>query len=112
MASEYAVYDFVESFRYANNIRPQDVSLVMAAYGKSGDYAEWDGGFLLQMKDGRIAHLSGGCDTTGWGCQCRAEVVYVDRDDDVPLLKFPFEDCDLAPADLNNWLKKGYYDIE
>ena len=29
----------------------------------------WTGGFVLKLKDGRFAYLTGWCDYTGWGCQ-------------------------------------------
>jgi hypothetical protein len=116
----YATDDFVESIRRVA-IRPDEVQSVVAAWGKGdgqgtddGHYrwgnsaTEWSGGFLMHLKNGRFAYLTGWCDYTGWGCQDGAELSYFDTkpvldallklDDPAP------EEWDHEPADLNRWL--------
>jgi hypothetical protein len=61
-------YDFSETLAGCG-IDRTDVKRAVAAWGIEGDYAEWEGGFLLEMKDGKYVYVSGWCDTTGWGCQ-------------------------------------------
>ncbi len=64
----YSIFDFSESVLGAG-IGEDTIVKVEAAWGEHGDYAEWEGGFLLKMKDDSWIYLSGWCDTTGWGCQ-------------------------------------------
>lgn len=80
----YQVSDFSEcvecAIRDTARIRREDISAVLAAWGKgcgAGDDApgyrfgtsatEWVGGFLCALVDGRFAYISGWCDYTGWG---------------------------------------------
>lgn len=44
----------------------QDVEEILASFSESGDYAEWSGGGVFRLKDGRFLFASGGCDTSGW----------------------------------------------
>lgn len=76
--SEYTSYDFSESVAQAEGFAMQDIQNAVAAWGRNGDYAEWDGGFLLALKDGRFAYIEGWCDTTGWGCQDGVETTIFD----------------------------------
>jgi hypothetical protein len=58
--SEYTTYDFEECMC-------DGIIHVHAAWGIQGAFAEWEGGFLVEKKDGTFAYLTGWCDTTGWG---------------------------------------------
>ena len=130
----YTTYDFSESLDRAG-IAPADVSTVVAAWGKGGGMGEdaghyrwsedgateWNGGFLMRMKDGRFAYLTGWCDYTGWGCQDGASVTHLDAepalDNLTPADKWapqpPAPDeWDREPADLNLWLERGAPDAD
>jgi hypothetical protein len=77
--SSYTVYDFSESLDRAG-ISERSVDSVIAAWGDSTEgYGQWEGGFLMKMKDDRYAYVWGWCDTSGWGCQDGAEVEYYDE---------------------------------
>lgn len=124
--SEYTVDDFTESLARVS-IEPAEISSVIAAWGVSMEgYGEWEGGFMLALRDGRFAYVWGWCDTTGWGCQDGATVEY--HDERPPLvikrgipqhfmgyleaLGMPAtakweQDWDEDPADLNLWLTTG-----
>ena len=65
--AEFSSYDFEETVRQSG-FELADVDCALAAWGKNGDYSEWSGGFLMRLKDGRLAYSEGWCDTTGWGC--------------------------------------------
>lgn len=126
----YATDDFTESLSRAA-IAPQDIAAVEAAWGHgsgmgtdAGHYkwsedgaSDWHGGFLLRLKDGSYAYLTGWCDYTGWGCQDGATVYrFAERPthdalnaavkaakewaDNAP----PESEWDINPADLNRWL--------
>jgi hypothetical protein len=116
--STYTRYDFAESLNHADGApAAQDVKRVIAAYGVSGDYAEWSGGFLMELKDGRYCYLTGWCDTTGWGCQDDAAITYFDAEPALESLEqesYPEGDkeWDREPADLNLWLERGAPDSE
>jgi len=121
--SSYAVYDFSESLDRAG-ISETDIESVIAAWGYSaGSYAEWEGGFIMRMKDGRYAYLWGWCDTSGWGCQDGADVKYYDEQPPIEIQRgVPqhmggyieqlsgqdspawSQDWDLDPVDLNKYL--------
>jgi hypothetical protein len=101
----YTVYDFEASMDIVG-IPLTDIALVEAAWGHSGDYAEWGGGFLLNMFDGTWKYVTGWCDTTGWGCQDGADVTVYDRK---PMLSHLSEaEWDILPADLNIELGKAH----
>jgi len=75
----YDLYDFTETVRIAG-IREHAIQRVFAAWGESPEgYGSWNGGFLMLLKDKRVAYVHGWCDTTGWGCQDGAEVHYFDK---------------------------------
>lgn len=102
MKSEYGLYDFTESLKIAD-IKPEDVEEVLSAYGGSDEGGgSWNGGFILKMKDGRYAHVSGWCDYTGWGCQDGAEVEFSDKP--ITVVETEYE-LDEGPIDLNKWLQ-------
>lgn len=69
----YSVCDLDECLRiagrYCGRVTPQrgDISRAVAAWGRDGDFAEWRGGFLFELRDGRFAYICGWCDTSGWG---------------------------------------------
>lgn len=123
----YALYDFTESLDRAK-IRKEDVARVVAAWGTWEDdhqsWSEWEGGFLMEMRDGRTAYLWGWCDSSGWGCQDGSEMKYVDDPADRTILRgMPQHmggyiealsggdpskwehDWDEDPIDLNRWLR-------
>ncbi len=101
--SEYTRYDFSETMRaLGGDVAPVKV---LRAWGVCGDYAEWSGGFVLLLQDGRYAYVSGWCDTTGWGCQDGVDVEYSDTLEGLGLPVY--EDWDEEPADLNRWLTSG-----
>jgi len=122
----YATQDFTESLDRVD-LEPSTIERVMAAWGHSegmgedaGHYrwsedgaSEWSGGFLMRLKDGHYAYLTGWCDYTGWGCQDGAEVTYFATPPELSSLppaseyspKPPApEEWDIEPADLNRWL--------
>lgn len=70
--SQYTSDDFLYSMDRAN-IETDAVAQVLEAFGRNGDYGEWDGGFLLEMEDGTFAVLTG-----GWSCQDFGNVDYFD----------------------------------
>ena len=107
----YTTYDFSETIAGCG-IQREDIARVEAAWGRNGDMSEWDGGFVLRMKDGKRMYLTGWCDTTGWGCQDGTEVSELADDGELP--KEPAEtyrdapsDWDIDPADLNRFVQTG-----
>jgi hypothetical protein len=48
-----------------------DIELVKAVIVGEHDGPNWH--WLLQLKDGSVAYLTGGCDYTGWDCRSSAE---------------------------------------
>lgn len=63
---------------------------------------EWEGGFVVKLENGKIAHVTGWCDYTGWGCQDGASFELFDKIEDVAVK--PFWDKD--PSDLNQELPR------
>jgi hypothetical protein len=104
----YELYDFAETLN-GQQIAPEQVAKVHAAWGISGDYAEWSGGFIIELKDGRFAYISGWCDTTGWGCQDGTEIQWHDKLPDWTVIRQEYSDADLPwdvePADLNRFVR-------
>jgi hypothetical protein len=105
----YALYDYTETLNVCG-VDPHNVKRVIASWGEQGDYAEWSGGFLLEMKDGRFAYASGWCDTTGWGCQDGANVTYFESEPERESLEDRVKDWDEEPSDLNRWHAHGCVD--
>lgn len=109
----YASYDFTESLDRAG-IERKSVKRVIAAWGDSPEgYGSWEGGFLMEMADGRYAYLTGWCDASGWGCQDGARVFDFDE---IPANRALLPDVwgdgqlgprewDEEPADLNAGVK-------
>jgi hypothetical protein len=113
--SSYTRSDFSESLDRGTVI-PTDIECVIAAWGNvDRDGAccdacggEWSGGFLLRLKDQRYAYLTGWCDYTGWGCQDGANVAYYETEPSLSdLEEFSNDRWDLAPKDLNDWIRDG-----
>jgi hypothetical protein len=110
----YARQDFSESMS-RTTITPDKIESVIAAWGESTEgYGEWSGGFVMKLKDGRFAYLTGWCDTTGWGCQDGASIEYFDKKPKFNTFKKStwaaedeLLDWDINPADLNKWLAEG-----
>jgi len=105
----YTVYDFAESLKQSKR---KDVKRVAAAWGQNGSCAEWDGGFLCEMADGKWMYLTGWCDSTGWGCQDGIDVKMYDIqpdlesiDRDVSKYSEGGENWELDPVDLNRFLR-------
>ncbi len=118
--SLYTLYDFTETVCHTE-IGTQiggaeNVEKVLAAWGNGSNEigGEWSGGFLMKLRDGRIAYAEGWCDFTGWGCRDGATVTFFDS---VPNLKGLSKDhddieWDKEPADLNGWIERGYPEDE
>jgi hypothetical protein len=83
----FTTYDFDESLK-GESIDRSAVKRAVAAWGYSPEgYGSWSGGFLLEMKDGRYAYITGWCDTTGWGCQDGTSIAYFDSEPPLESLK-------------------------
>lgn len=104
----YTTYDFQETL---NRVGPpvEHITRVLAAWGEDGDCAEWEGGFMLALDDGKIAYVTGWCDTTGWGCQDGGQIHHYDERP--VMVPSPYygdaerqPDWDEEPIDLNLWL--------
>jgi hypothetical protein len=86
-----------------------DVKRVVAGQGMNSD--GWYGGFLVELNDGRFAHVCGWCDYTGWGCQDGAQVEYFDVEPALSSLSNPYAyletpmEWDLEPADCQRALE-------
>ncbi len=102
----YAVYDFSETLKGVG-IERDSVKRVAAAWGESGTCAEWDGGFLIELNDGRWAYVSGWCDTTGWGCQDGTDVKWFDAEPKLHDLNTKAEPAEWEndPADCNRYVR-------
>lgn len=108
----YTVYDFDETLERVG-IKPGEVERVTAGWGRSPDgYGDWEGGFVLLLKDGTWVLVSGWCDTSGWGCQDGADCLR-STEEPQPAINdysghwrpFPPEQVDRDPADLNRFLR-------
>ena len=122
----YTAYDFEESLKHKESpIAREQVEQVIAAWGEQGEDggAEWEGGFLLALKDGRFAHLSGICDYTGWGCQDGVSCLFYEQQpaleelgwvfwDDQPKAEPQSRRWDMEPSDLNRWLAGEVVDMD
>jgi hypothetical protein len=110
MMMAYAVYDFSETLERLtaeeHGFARADVVACLCAYGENGDMAEWNGGFVVALRDGRVACVTGWCDTTGWGCQDGVEAHLMPAEPDGNWL-WPDgqrHDTDILPRDLNRFL--------
>lgn len=117
MAS-FTSYDFSESVAQAEGFAWNDIEAAEAAWGEHGDYAEWTGGFLLRLKDGRYAYIEGWCDTTGWGCQDGVETTIFDERPDLAKLSMGYDgkpaerDWAPEPTDLNRLIRGEIKDFD
>jgi hypothetical protein len=66
---EWSGGDFEECINHpAHSLRADAVKGVLLARGVQGrEYADWTGDFIVALKDGRFAVLSGWSDSSGWG---------------------------------------------
>lgn len=114
--SSYTTSDFSESLVREPEVEIANIEKVLAAWGNvDRDGAccdacggEWSGGFLMQLKDGRFAYLTGWCDYTGWGCQDGASLTFYTEQPKLAKLNEDISEksWDLEPSDLNKWLKE------
>ena len=72
--STYTRHDFSESLECAqrdghnSGVTIGEVIHCIAAWGVQGrEYADFTGGFLVTLKAGGFAYISGWSDSTGWG---------------------------------------------
>lgn len=113
--SEFTRYDFSESLDRAGEPKAEEVKRCVAAWGVQGrEYADWSGGFVVELKDGRFAYLTGWSDSSGWGCQDGASVEFFAANPDLGELKAKASDYDRehvvwdeSPTDLNGWIERG-----
>lgn len=109
--SQYTTNDFEESIRIVG-LERKDIKRVLAAWGNVDSEGacceacggEWTGGFVMELKDGHFATLTGWCDYTGWGCQDGANLEY---DEIMPKLTpaaLNASAIDPDPADLNRFI--------
>lgn len=47
----------------------EDIKNILHSEVWEGDYAEESRDLIVELKDGRFAYLTSGCDTTGYGCR-------------------------------------------
>lgn len=130
----YATDDFTESLQRVT-LERAEIKRVVAAWGHgtgmgkdAGHFrwaehsaSDWEGGFLMQLADGRYAYLTGWCDYTGWGCQDGARVTFYDSlpalDSLPPHSEWSSQppapnDWDDEPADLNRWLTEKAQSVD
>ena len=108
----YTTYDFEQSMIRIKDQLTSPIKFVHYGHGQISDDAccedcggEWSGGFVFELEDGRIGHLTGWCDYTGWGCQDGADVTWYK---DLSEIK-DLDKMDAKPADLNILIKdKGW----
>ena len=120
--SEYTTSDFHETLfnsAIGGQIDPSAIDRVLGALGHSPEGGgSWEGGFLLALKDGRFAYITGWCDYTGWGCRDGASVTHYDAIPDRAQFKqseysdTPAGPWDDEPADLNRYVHGGYQDVQ
>lgn len=110
----YTFEDLSESLSRATDLDRSKIEECVAAYGRSGDFAEWEGGFIFKMSDGSYVHLIGWCDTTGWGCQDGIELntLITPAEINVILSEYLDRDKDLDPVDLNRYLRGEIQDFD
>lgn len=67
--NEWENYDFFECINHSDHsLRIDAVDAVLLARGVQGrEWADWTGDFIVKLKDGRFAVLSGWSDSSGWG---------------------------------------------
>lgn len=117
--STYGTFDLSESLNQVTFGR-EEIETVHYAWGYSPEGGgSWEGGFIMELKDGRFATLTGWCDYTGWGCQDGVEVKFHESLPEAPgsFVSDSWSDppnqnvdVDHLPADLNRWVK-GDFDL-
>lgn len=119
MSSSYSTSDFKYSMLGGTHEGISVMKLgrpvqVLYAYGNVDDPCceqcggDWDGGFVVKLASGMIAHIKGWCDYTGWGCQ---DGVTVTMHTSIKTLEVDSR-WDKDPADLNNQLPKLLEEIK
>ena len=70
----YGLYDFQECISCAKRDgSPLESPIKKAIYafgrgeGGDGNMGGWDGAFIVELENGRLALITGWCDYTGWG---------------------------------------------
>ena len=64
--SEYTKYDFSECLKRIT--LEAQIDTVLRAWGISNrEYADWCGGFVSHLRNGKFAYISGWSDSSGWG---------------------------------------------
>jgi hypothetical protein len=67
--TEWTDYDFKACITHErHSLRIDSVESILFARGIAArEWADWTGDFILKLKDGRFAVLSGWSDSSGWG---------------------------------------------
>jgi hypothetical protein len=114
----FSNYDFSESIR-GEGIERESIKRVLAAHGVTEASCcescggEWSGGFLLEMKDGRFAYVTGWCDYTGWGCRDGTTVTWFDHEPDTTSLQAIGEvEWETVLPDLQRYIETGEGGLE
>src|SRR5574338_231291 len=119
--SSYTVDDFKYSLsggfygdpkQFLGGAKPTEV---LYAYGDVDDEkkccdecgGEWSGGFVVTLDNGKVAHIEGWCDYTGWGCRDGSKITFVESINDIHVHKH----WDYNPADLNNALPRIWKEL-
>jgi hypothetical protein len=108
MMSCFTKRDFYECLQKVN--LPAPVNYVQQAWGCEGNWKEWQGGFIVLLKDGKYSYISSWCSESGWGYQ---EKVSVAVGDIGIALEAAEQDRKIGvswvlhPKDLNKWIKDG-----
>lgn len=64
----FTTHDLAECLNHNDIQMPvRPVAIVLAWGVQSREYADWQGGFVLQMEDDTWGYLSGESDSSGWG---------------------------------------------
>ncbi len=123
MNNLWSLSDFSETVgHYDNNkIKKEDIEEVLCAWGSTpnddgggnqsdGFGTEWSGGFVLKLKNGKYAYITGWNDYTGWGCQDGIEIRIADSFEGLELPE-DYKEWEEKPKILNDWIKgkvKGF----
>jgi hypothetical protein len=110
----FSVYDFDETLK-GTSIERTEIKRVVAAYGVTEAGCcddcggEWSGGFLLELKSGKFAFVSGWCDYTGWGCQDGTGRVDFDCEPALETLDqgYTKKDWETTLPDLQRYIETG-----
>lgn len=72
-------YDLSTALVYCSQSYPhtiEDVKKILAVIEGTNDEESWH--WLVELRDGRYAYITGGCDYTGWDCQGYVESYVAD----------------------------------